>query len=54
MASTATVDEDDVDVADTRTIPTLIQLPDVEGDRVYVTGTFSNWRKRFKLSKGYA
>lgn len=52
MGSTTTVDEDEVDVADTRTIPTLIQWSQ-PGHKVCVTGTFSNWRRRFKLSRRY-
>jgi len=51
MGSTTTVDEE-VDVADTRTIPTLIQWLQ-GGHKVYVTGTFSNWRKRFKLNRRF-
>lgn len=51
MGSTTTVDEE-VDVADTRTIPTLIQWLQ-GGHKVHVTGTFSNWRKRFKLNRRF-
>ncbi|KAG0129999.1 Glucose repression protein GAL83 [Tuber indicum] len=50
MGSTTTVDDEEVDVADTRTIPTLVQWLQ-GGHKVYVTGTFSNWRKRFKLNR---
>ncbi|CUS12414.1 unnamed protein product [Tuber aestivum] len=52
MGSTTTIDEEEVDVADTRTIPTLVQWLQ-GGHKVYVTGTFSNWRKRFKLNRRF-
>ena len=35
-----------------RAVPTIIEWT-APGDKVYVTGTFVNWEKKFRLHKGY-
>lgn len=43
-----TVDDDELNIDDSRSIPTTIVWPH-EARKVYVTGTFSGWKKKFKL-----
>jgi hypothetical protein len=50
LESTTTVDEDEPAATDSRTIPTLVTWPH-EGNKVYLTGTFCSWSKRFKLQR---
>ena len=60
MLSSTTVDEDDVvddlqpfaaDAAGPpKAVPTTIEWKE-GGEKVYVTGTFANWDKKFKLHK---
>ncbi|KZF22665.1 carbohydrate-binding module family 48 protein [Xylona heveae TC161] len=59
VLSSTTVDEDDigddlqnypVDRAHSQAIPTLIEWKQ-GGDKVYVTGTFANWNRKFRLHK---
>jgi len=56
MESTAASIEDEVlapqECDDARSIPTLIQWPH-PGTKVYVTGTFCAWEKRYRLTKKY-
>ena len=35
-----------------RAVPTIIEWT-APGDKVYVTGTFVNWEKKFRLHRGY-
>ena len=57
MLSSTTADEDDVadDNFDTEgglqpTVPTIIEWLG-PGEKVYVTGTFAGWNKKFRLHK---
>ncbi|KAI9752175.1 MAG: hypothetical protein M4579_005727 [Chaenotheca gracillima] len=59
VLSSTTVDEDDigedlqaypVEGAPGMTVPTMVEWKN-QGDRVYVTGTFANWNKKFRLHK---
>lgn len=43
--------EDDETVDESRSIPTLVTWTD-GGNRVYITGTFCGWRKKYRLTKG--
>lgn len=51
IRSTTTV-EDDETVDESRSIPTLVTWTD-GGNKVYITGTFCGWRKKYRLTKGY-
>ncbi|KAF8457972.1 5'-AMP-activated protein kinase beta subunit, interation domain-containing protein [Terfezia claveryi] len=50
IRSTTTV-EDDETVDESRSIPTLVTWTD-GGNKVYITGTFCGWRKKYRLTKG--
>jgi hypothetical protein len=60
MLSNTTVDDDDVGDELTpapvdginKTVPTLVEWRG-SGDKVYVTGTFANWYKKFRLHRKY-
>lgn len=47
--SVTTIDGDE-SPADGRTVPTLVEWPH-GGNKVYLTGTFCGWAKRFKLTR---
>lgn len=51
IRSTTTVEDDEM-VDENRSIPTLVTWAD-GGNRVYITGTFCGWRKKYRLTKGY-
>ncbi|RPB25319.1 AMPKBI-domain-containing protein [Terfezia boudieri ATCC MYA-4762] len=50
IRSTTTV-EDDEAVDESRSIPTLVTWTH-GGNKVYITGTFCGWRKKYRLTKG--
>jgi hypothetical protein len=50
MASNSTVEEDELDLNETKTVPTVVTWPH-GGTKVYVTGTFAGWRKKYRLTK---
>ena len=52
MQSTTTVEEDEIPVDESRTIPTLVSWPH-GGNKVYITGTFCHWRKKYRLAKRF-
>lgn len=52
MASNSTVEEDELDLNESKTVPTVITWPH-GGTKVYVTGTFAGWRKKYRLTKRY-
>jgi hypothetical protein len=60
MLSSSTADEEEVrdelqsDPLDgiNKTVPTLVEWKG-SGDKVYVTGTFANWNKKFRLHRKY-
>ncbi|KAK6349670.1 hypothetical protein TWF696_005949 [Orbilia brochopaga] len=45
-----TVELDEMNIDDTKAIPTTIEWTE-GGKKVYVTGTFSGWKKKFKLTR---
>ncbi|KAF3935550.1 hypothetical protein ABW19_dt0202504 [Dactylella cylindrospora] len=45
-----TADLDEMNIDDTKAVPTSIEWTE-EGKKVYVTGTFSGWKKKFKLTR---
>ncbi|KAK6541602.1 hypothetical protein TWF694_007402 [Orbilia ellipsospora] len=45
-----TVELDEMNIDDTKAIPTTIEWTE-GGKRVYVTGTFSGWKKKYKLTR---
>ncbi|EWC45062.1 hypothetical protein DRE_06201 [Drechslerella stenobrocha 248] len=45
-----TVELDEMNIDDTKAIPTTIEWTE-GGKKVYVTGTFSGWKKKFRLSR---
>ncbi|KAJ6264823.1 hypothetical protein Dda_0975 [Drechslerella dactyloides] len=45
-----TVELDEMNIDDTKAIPTTIEWSE-GGKKVYVTGTFSGWKKKFKLTR---
>lgn len=51
IRSTTTVEDDEVTVDESRSIPTLVTWTD-GGNKVYITGTFCGWRKKYRLTKG--
>ena len=52
IRSTTTVEDDDITVDESRSIPTLVTWTD-GGNKVYITGTFCGWRKKYRLTKGF-
>lgn len=53
VRSTTTVEDDEVTIDESRSIPTLVTWTD-GGNKVYITGTFCGWRKKYRLTKGYS
>jgi hypothetical protein len=56
MLSSTTVDDDDLGEefktpTGRLTVPTLIEW-EGPGERVYVTGTFAGWNRKYRLSRG--
>ncbi|EPS37636.1 hypothetical protein H072_8646 [Dactylellina haptotyla CBS 200.50] len=45
-----TVELDEMNIDDTKAVPTTIEWTE-GGKKVYVTGTFSGWKKKFKLTR---
>lgn len=52
VGSATTLGDEEMADDDSKTVPTIIQWPH-GGNKVYVTGTFANWRKKFPLTKRY-
>ncbi|RPA83760.1 AMPKBI-domain-containing protein [Ascobolus immersus RN42] len=50
MASNSTVEEDELDLNESKIVPTEVRWTE-GGTKVYVTGTFAGWRKKYKLTK---
>lgn len=51
IRSTTTAEDDEVTLDESRSIPTLVTWTD-GGNKVYITGTFCGWRKKYRLTKG--